>query len=197
MKPVGVFYATREGHTRRVAEQVAAGLRSRGLDVVLSVVGDCGVPRDLADAHSAVLLAASVHMGTHEPEMIAFARNHRASLESLPNAFLSVTLSEAGVERKDATPEAHARFVADVRGMVDRFVADTGWHPERVVPVAGALRYSQYKFFVRLVMKRIARRAGGSTDTSRDHDYTDWAALDRFVAEFAHEVAANAAGGRP
>ena len=74
--------------------------------------------------------------------------------------------------------------------------ADAGWHPERVVPVAGALRYSQYNFLVRFVMKRIARKSGGSTDTTRDHDYTDWAALDRFVSEFADEVVANASRGR-
>jgi menaquinone-dependent protoporphyrinogen oxidase len=32
-------------------------------------------------------------------------------------------------------------------------------------------------------MKRIARASGGSTDTSRDHEYTDWEALDRLVDE--------------
>lgn len=106
----------------------------------------------------------------------------------MPNAFLTVTLSEAGAERKDTTAEEHARFVADVAGMVDRFVADTGWRPEHVVPVAGALRYTQYNFVVRLLMKRIARASGGSTDTSRDHEYTDWKALDDFVGTFAEEL---------
>jgi menaquinone-dependent protoporphyrinogen oxidase len=32
-------------------------------------------------------------------------------------------------------------------------------------------------------MKRIARKAGAPTDTSRDYQFTDWAALDRFVGE--------------
>jgi len=36
-----------------------------------------------------------------------------------------------------------------------------------------------------MVMKWIAGKAGGSTDTSRDHEYTDWDALGRFAAEFA------------
>jgi menaquinone-dependent protoporphyrinogen oxidase len=45
--------------------------------------------------------------------------------------------------------------------------------------------YSKYNWFIRFVMKRIARRAGASTDTSRDHEFTDWVALDRFVNEFA------------
>ena len=32
-------------------------------------------------------------------------------------------------------------------------------------------------------MKRIARKAGAPTDTSRDFEFTDWAALDRFVGD--------------
>jgi menaquinone-dependent protoporphyrinogen IX oxidase len=32
-------------------------------------------------------------------------------------------------------------------------------------------------------MKRIAKAQGASTDTSRDHELTDWEALDRIVDE--------------
>jgi menaquinone-dependent protoporphyrinogen IX oxidase len=32
-------------------------------------------------------------------------------------------------------------------------------------------------------MKHIAEKEGGSTDTSRDHEYTDWARLDALAAE--------------
>ena len=67
--------------------------------------------------------------------------------------------------------------------MIAVFVKDTGWQPARAMPVAGALVYSKYNFFVRFVMKRIARKAGAPTDTSRDYEFTDWAALDRFVTE--------------
>jgi menaquinone-dependent protoporphyrinogen oxidase len=193
MKPVAVLYATREGQTKRIAEQVAVGLREHGLDAIALDAGDGGAGFD-RNAYSAAVLAASVHAGRHEREMIDLAKAHREWLQSMPNAFLTVTLSEAGVERKDASAQEHARFVADVRTMIDRFVTDTGWHPERVVPVAGALRYSQYNFLVRLVMKRIARQAGGSTDTSRDHEYTDWRALDDFVAVFADEVKERGSG---
>ena len=53
--------------------------------------------------------------------------------------------------------------------------------PERCLPVAGALAYSKYNIFVRFIMKRIARRAGAPTDASRDYEFTNWPALDRFV----------------
>ena len=73
--------------------------------------------------------------------------------------------------------------------MLDDFVADTGWQPAFVKPVAGALMYSRYNLLIRFVMKRIARQAGASTDTSRDHEFTDWAALDVFVESLLQSAA--------
>ena len=67
--------------------------------------------------------------------------------------------------------------------MIDGFIKATGWRPARTLPVAGALLYTKYNFFIRFVMRRISRQAGGPTDTSRDYQFTDWAAIDRFVAE--------------
>jgi menaquinone-dependent protoporphyrinogen oxidase len=66
--------------------------------------------------------------------------------------------------------------------MIDGFVKEAGWRPARVFPVAGALLYTRHNLLLRFVMKCIARRAGGPTDTSRDHDMTDWRAVDRFAA---------------
>jgi menaquinone-dependent protoporphyrinogen oxidase len=190
MKPVGVFYATREGHSRRVAEAVAVGLRRRGVDASCQEVA--GNRAGTLDAYAGVVLVASVHLGRHEREMIRFVRYHREGLDGVPNAFVSVTLSQAGVQRADATPQEHAQFFADVRAMRDRFIAETGWQPRRTLDVAGALAYSKYGLLLRLAMKRIARKAGGSTDTSRDHDYTDWNAVDAFTAALASELTAPA-----
>ena len=138
-----------------------------------------------------------MHIGRYAPEVVAFVKDHRSALERMTTAFVSVTLSEAGVERSDATPAEHAKFVADVRRVNERFFEQTGWHPARVENVAGALVYTRYNFLVRLVMKWIARNSGSSTDTSRDHDYTDWVALDRFVAAFAEDILADAGRALP
>lgn len=186
-KHVTVLYATREGHTREVAERVVARLRENGLTATAADAR--ALPDDFALGRAgAAILAASVHAGQHEREMQDFVRSHLEALRAIPTAFLSVTLSQAGVQREDASPEEHAKFVRDVDSMAHKFVEQTGWEPTHLVPVAGALRYSRYNFFVRLIMKRIARQAGGSTDTSRDHDYTDWQALETFVDEFSRAL---------
>jgi menaquinone-dependent protoporphyrinogen oxidase len=104
-------------------------------------------------------------------------------LETMPTAFLSVSLSEAGVEDDEAARENRVKAAADVRAMIDDFLTETGWHPSKIKAVAGALMYTKYNFLVRLVMKRVARAAGESTDVSHDHVFTDWAALDIFVDE--------------
>jgi menaquinone-dependent protoporphyrinogen oxidase len=33
-------------------------------------------------------------------------------------------------------------------------------------------------------MKQISKKEGGSTDTSRDHEYTDWKSVERFAENF-------------
>ena len=185
---MGVLYATREGHTQRIAEHVAADLRLRGLHPEVENLGTWAAAINLRD-YSGVILAASVHAGVHESEMVKFVKTNRTALEAMPAAFLSVTLSEAGAERADATPLEHAAFVADVEQVIGRFFEETGWRPQHVKPVAGALLYTRYNVLLRFLLKRIARKSGGSTDTSRDHVYTDWQALDQFVNEFAGEIA--------
>jgi menaquinone-dependent protoporphyrinogen oxidase len=183
---IAVFFATREGHTQQIAARIAADLRMIGFDVdVISV--QRAIPFCLKN-YCAAVLAASVHAGNHEKEMIQFVNKHRLELNGMTTAFLSVTLSEAGAERQNTTAEEHVRFVRDVDGMLDKFFKQTKWRPTIAKPVAGALMYTQYNFLVRFVMKGIAKKENAATDTSRDYDYTDWVGLDKFADELATEV---------
>lgn len=185
-KRVGVFFATREGHTQRIADRISADLGILGFDVDLLPVGH-PLPFSLSN-YAAAVLAASVHGGSHEREMVRFVKDHRTELEGMKTAFLSVTLSEAGVERQDATPTQHAQFVQDVDRMLGKFFNETKWLPTMSKPVAGALLYTHYNFLLRLIMRQIAKKAGAATDTSRDYVYTDWVGLDKFVDDLAEEI---------
>jgi len=195
MKPIAVLYATREGHSERIADRVARDLCGHGFSAEVKNLRDTSGAVKLSD-YSAVVLAASVHAGKHEPEMVKFVKNHRAGLDALPTLVLSVTLSQAGAEMPALAPEVKARFSSDVQKTIEKFVADTGWRPKCIKPVAGALVYSKYNPLVKFVMKRIARKAGAGTDTSRDYDYTNWEALDRYADDFAEQLSAIAAEAR-
>ena len=187
MKPVGVFFATREGHTQQIAERLVAALEAAGLRASLRNLRTNPGEIDLKE-YGAVILAASVHAGSHEPEMVNFVKQNRYPLEAMPNAFVSVTLSQVGAEDVTRSPAERTGFAADVDKVITKFLDETGWKPMHIKPVAGALPYSKYNFFTRFIMKRIARKNGAPTDTSRDYDFTNWADLGVFVHQFAEEL---------
>jgi ABC-type transporter Mla maintaining outer membrane lipid asymmetry ATPase subunit MlaF/menaquinone-dependent protoporphyrinogen IX oxidase len=195
MKQIAVLYATREGQTEKIASHVAAALRKHGLAVDLMNVGEAAAVR--FDRYAGAVLAASVHVGHHEKEMVRFVSAHRDELERMPAAFLSVSLSEAGAEDPHKPPEQRAECGENARKMIDAFLGETGWHPAHVKPVAGALVYTHYNPLVRFVMKRIAKSAGADTDTARDFEYTDWVDLDRFAADLAHEILVSTSAAPP
>jgi len=183
MHPFLIVFATREGHTGLVAQRIADVARSMGAMPVLQDARDVGEPMDLL-GYSAVVLAASVHAGKHEREMQRFVELHRDELLVVPTAFLSVSLTEAGVEMRDKDPAERLAAADNVAHMMDDFFEQTQWHPDRAEGVAGALMYSKYNLLIRWIMKRIAAKEGASTDTSRDHVYTDWDALEAFTRDF-------------
>jgi len=184
-KRVGVFFATRDGHTKRIAEHIAVELRALGFD---ADVLDVRRPHVSLTRYAGAVLAASVHEGNHEREMVRFVKEHRSELERIPTAFLSVTLSEAGAENRDATPTEQAQFAMDVDRTLAKFFHETKWHPTHSKPVGGALLYTRYNFLLRLILRRIAKKAGAPTDSSRDYIYTDWVGLDKFVADLGSEI---------
>jgi menaquinone-dependent protoporphyrinogen IX oxidase len=92
---------------------------------------------------------------------------------------------QAGAQDPAATPEQRNRSPADVKTMITVFLTETAWRPTRVLAVHSCTQ--NYNFLMRFIMKRIARRAGASTDTSRDHEFTNWAALDHALTDFVAE----------
>ena len=189
MCEVPVFYATTDGQTRLIAEYLARAFCSHGLEsVALDVAKVEAWSVDRAGVR-AVVLGASVHAGKHQTTAAKFAGAHRQWLNKLPSAFYSVSL---GIASSNQTEVQAARALAKT------FVEQTGWHPTRIVCFAGRLAYTRYGWLKRMLMRRIARKEGGPTDTHRDHELTnfaDVAALASDMAALARPVVARAAGG--
>jgi menaquinone-dependent protoporphyrinogen oxidase len=184
MKPIAVLYATRENTSLGIAEHVAKQLAAHGFASTLRDVRTAGEAFPLRGFGGAVLVA-SIHMGRHEAEMIRFATVHRAELARMPSAFVSVSLTEAAAEDHTHSARDRENAAANVRAMLEAFFGATGWHPELVKPVAGVVAYTRYGWLKRMFVRFMAKRGGLPTDTSRDHAYTDWRALDVFVERFA------------
>ena len=109
--------------------------------------------------------------------MTKFVAERRNELNSRPSAFFSVSLAAAGTEDQRQDAERYLR----------QFLERADWQPRMTAKFAGAVRYLEYGFLKRWMMKSIMKRAGRDTDTTRNHEYTDWDEVDQFATAFAQQ----------
>ena len=174
MKLVLVVYGTTEGQTRKVAEFIANALKARGIEVDL-VDSATQTAALVQPIYAAAIVCGSLHQHRYQASLLHFVKDNKAWLAGIPAAFVAVSLTAALTDEQSR---------AELREIAESFYRETGWVPGITHHVAGALRYSQYDYLKRLIMKLIAKQQGGDTDTSHDHEYTDWNELTRFVDEF-------------
>lgn len=163
-----VVYQSLEGHTQRIAEHLAERLRAAGAVVTVATADGAPAP----DRFDAVVAGDPIHAGQHTRDLTAWLTAHAAALTSVPLALFQVSLTSA-----DRTPERQAT----AGGYVQALTEATGCEPDLVARFAGALAYTRYGRLKRAFMRRIAASGGRSTDTSRDHDFTDWSEVDGFA----------------
>ncbi len=157
-----IVYGSTEGQTRKICEFLRDESEKAGHSPALF---DAMVtPPDPAE-FDAVLVAASLHGGKYQVTVKDFVQKYHRSLNQMNSGFISVSLTAATDE-----PESWK----ELKQHTEDFLIETGWKPNFVEQVAGALRYTQYDYLKRFIMRMISRRSGGETDTSQDHEYTDW-----------------------
>ncbi|MDZ7730552.1 MAG: flavodoxin domain-containing protein [Natrialbaceae archaeon] len=168
-----IAYASSEGQTASIARRLEETITTRGHAVDVVDVQDTAEPVDLESA-DAVLIGASIHAGRHQKAIRSFVRGHVDTLASIPTAFFQVSLSSATEEGRE-----------EAAGYVEQFLEETGWEPDRIGQFGGALRFSQYGFLKRLMMKRVAAASLPDVEGSKDVEYTDWAEVEAFGADVA------------
>ena len=184
MARILIVYGTTDGHTARITQALREACTAAGAAVDVAV----GQRTALAPVgYDGVIVAASVHAGGYQAGVRDWVRQYHQALAAMPTAFVSVCL---GVLQKDPKVDH------DLEAMRERFFTATSWRPTVTRVVAGALLYRQYGWLTRMLMRRIAAKAGGDTDTSRDYEYTDWVDLARFGRTFAEEVMTRTAAPR-
>jgi menaquinone-dependent protoporphyrinogen oxidase len=186
-----LVYGTSEGQTEKVAFRLRDRLAPQGH--ALDAFRADRVPEDLDPLdYDGVLVGGSIHGGHYQKSLLAWVQAHQPSLRVRPSALFTVCM-------RAAVPTDEAR--REVEAYVAGLVRETAWEPAASAAFAGALRYSAYNVLLRWVMKRIVRKDAphlpGATDTTRDHEFTDWAAVDAFADAFAQRLAAAGSSRAP
>lgn len=169
-----ILYGTGEGQTAKVAERIATTISERGH--VASAIDVRDRPDSFTlEEYDTVVVGASIHAGKHQDEVRDFVIDNRDALSGMPTAFFQVSLSSANEEKRE-----------EDAGYVESFLTETGWHPDRIGQFGGALRFSEYGFLKRLMMKQIAKDLlTEERKPNGDIEFTDWEAVDAFAADVA------------
>ncbi|HTS87624.1 MAG TPA: flavodoxin domain-containing protein [Gemmatimonadales bacterium] len=178
MSRILVLYGTTDGHTAKVAHFLETELHRAGLAVDVVAAGD-GPLDPYPDNYAAVIVAASVHFQGYQRAVRRWLRQHAEALNARPSAFVSVCLGVLE-QRPEVDRELH-------RIMESLFI-ETEWWPRLTQVVAGALPFRRYGWLKRVVMRRIARKAGVDADSSQDREFTDWDDVGAFVGRFIELV---------
>ena len=176
MSHILIAYASSYGQTHKIAEVLAAELGRAGHTVELSSLRDDKPPP--VQRYDAVVLGSSVERGRHARRLVDYIRANRVPLSGAPSYFFSVSMAAASSRSSDP------------QGYLEKLFATTEWTPREAVAFAGALPYRKYNWFLRFIMKRISGRNGLTTDTSRDHEFTDWTRVKQFAVTIAADLTA-------
>ncbi|MCW7551563.1 menaquinone-dependent protoporphyrinogen IX dehydrogenase [Endozoicomonas gorgoniicola] len=177
MLKVALLYQTREGQTGRILNVIKTQMEQSGFQATVFDVGESSGSIDL-DSFDAFILGCSVRYGHHHKKFCQFVESNYQTLNARPSFFFSVNL----------TARKPQRSRPDNNRYLQKYLARTPWKPDLVDVFAGALLYSRYDLFSKLAIQLIMKLTGGSTDTSKDIEYTDWERVDKFCRTVADRL---------
>ncbi len=173
-----IAFGSTEGQTKKIAEWVAARIAESGHEA--RTYDSNRFLRDLDVASfDAMIVAGSVHQKLHQDSIVGFARAHKAQLDERPATFLSISLN-AGLKGHEE----------ECDGYIESFVQACGWQPASTLKVAGALKYSEYDFFMEQIIRHVVLKGEGPADPNEDYELTDWDELGTFVDGFVGQAGA-------
>ena len=167
-----IVYGTGEGQTRKISRFIESVLEDNGLQ---ATIADATEEPPSTKDYDWIFVGSSIHMHRYSDAVKAYIMKHAEDLSNKPSVFFSVCMAIAS-----DIEEEHE----EVRKIAQDFLKATGWDPQQVWHIAGAIKYTRYDYFKRLVMRMIAQKQGGSTDTSKDHEYTNWEELKSLTEKF-------------
>lgn len=167
-----IIYGTGEGQTRKIARYMENVLQEKNHQVVLV---DAMEEPPASNDFDAVLIGSSVHMHRYQNSIRDYIMDNVDILNQKRTAFFSVSLSGASEIEEE---------LKDADELAKKFIRSTGWKPQEINHIGGALKFTKYNFFKRLIMRLIASRKGEKIDVSKDYEYSNWKAVEHFVVHF-------------
>jgi menaquinone-dependent protoporphyrinogen oxidase len=178
-----LFYATRDGQSRRIAERIAERLAEQEIDTLPKDLGVLQPAHSSLEKTDLVVIVTAIRYGKLLPEARDFLATYQ-KLETKPKlVFLVVNLTSRKPGKETPEGSVYIRKAIKQYELAPVFA--------RAIP--GRLDYKRYTWRDRQLIRFIMLLTGGPTDLKTSIEYTPWNVVDDIaekVAEFNDSVPA-------
>ena len=170
-----LFYATRDGQSRRIAERIAEGLAERDIDALPRDLGVLQPSQSTLESAGLVVLVAAIRYGKILPEARDFLAAYQ-KLKTKPTlVFLVVNLTSRKPGKE--TPEGSV--------YIRRAIKQYELAPAFARAIPGRLDYQRYTWRDRQIIRFIMFLTGGPTDPKTSIEYTPWDVVEGIAEKIA------------
>lgn len=170
-----IVYYSKHGQTRKISNFLKKCLTSnaRSKDVVYEIdVCDEYDCTDLKNGVDHLILGCPVYVGHFPRKFITWVKNNKENFDQKPISVFMVSLNAAD-------PRQQAKVMNGI--LLKKLIEMIQVQPIFFGSFPGSLEYTKYGFFLKLLMRKISKSAGGPTDTSKNHELTDWPSVEQFA----------------
>jgi len=175
MTKILIIHGSVDGQTAKISNRIAEVFRKQ--DIVVEIIDANHLPHGFTvKGYDGIIIGSPLRNRCYSALLQHFIEEQEPDLRDFPSAFFSVSIADGTVGR------------SWVDGIIKSFFDTTGWHPHLVGRFGGALLYTQYHFWTRIPMAFAGLLMGYPSDTSRDHELTNWDDVEKFANEFLAHV---------
>ncbi|WP_081478706.1 flavodoxin domain-containing protein [Flavobacterium frigoris] len=129
--------------------------------------------------YDVTIIGSSIHINKYHSVVKHYIKQYVPDLNRMPGAFFSISLAVASDIEDEHT---------EVKKLTTDFLDYTRSKPLMTSQIAGALKYTEYEYFKRLIMKMISKKQGSATITSQDYEDTNWDEVIKFMNDSINRV---------
>ncbi|MFP3019696.1 MAG: menaquinone-dependent protoporphyrinogen IX dehydrogenase [Arsenophonus sp.] len=167
-----LLYSGKNGQTKKIILKITECLSKNNKKYDIK---NLNIDKDFnLSLYKKVLVGASIHYGHFNSKLINFAKNYEKELNIMPSAFFGINL----------TARKKGKDTSETNVYMRKFLAKSPWKPTITNVFGGALRYSVYNWFDRIIIQIIMNITGGETNTNKEIEYTDWKKVEYFARVF-------------
>ncbi|RGD93477.1 menaquinone-dependent protoporphyrinogen IX dehydrogenase [Acinetobacter sp. SWAC57] len=176
MSKILIVFSSVNGQTLKISKKIKENLDAENNTIdILSI--DKAQNINITN-YDFVLVGASIRYGKFQKSLYQFVSKNLDTLKFMNSGFFSVCAT-ARKSGKD-NPNSDKYFL--------NFMKKSGWTPKVCSIFAGAILYSEYTWYDRIIIQFIMYITNGPTNTSKKYEFTNWAKVDSFSKEIAENI---------